>query len=47
MCGLLDDADGDHGSKMDNNSSTLWRRMCFALARRGGSDEYNEPFMAF
>lgn len=40
MCGLLDDADGDHGSKMDNNSSTLWRRMCFALARRGGSDEY-------
>jgi nuclear pore complex protein Nup107 len=40
MCGLLDDTDGDYDSNMDNTSSILWRRMCFALARRGGSDEY-------
>jgi len=40
MCGLLDDIDGDHDRNMDNTSSILWRRMCFALARRGGSDEY-------
>jgi nuclear pore complex protein Nup107 len=40
MCGLLDGDDEDHDIRIDNTSSTLWRRMCFALARRGGSDEY-------
>jgi nuclear pore complex protein Nup107 len=39
MCGLPDQNadDDDHG---DATSSVLWRRMCFSLARRGGSDDY-------
>ena len=40
ICGPLDDADEDDDRKLDSTSSMMWRRMCFALARRAGSDEY-------
>lgn len=40
MCGMLNDDEEDLESRIDNTSSTLWRRMCFALARRGGGDDY-------
>jgi nuclear pore complex protein Nup107 len=40
MCGMLDDNEQSDESRTDHTSSTLWRRMCFVLARRGGSDDY-------
>jgi nuclear pore complex protein Nup107 len=36
-----DESDGTSGAKISGNRSrALWRRMCFALARRGGVDDY-------
>ncbi|TAQ83577.1 hypothetical protein B7494_g8097 [Chlorociboria aeruginascens] len=41
MSGLPDERFGDDENKAGNPaSSALWRRMCFALARRGGGDDY-------
>lgn len=40
ICGLPENDPADDDEVVDGASSTLWRRMCFALARRGGSDEY-------
>lgn len=42
MSGLPDDKSGtaDESDLGDPASSVLWRQMCFALARKGGGDEY-------
>jgi nuclear pore complex protein Nup107 len=40
MSGLPDDKSGSDGGSRNPASSALWRRMCLALARRGGGDEY-------
>ncbi|KAH0555679.1 hypothetical protein GP486_006376 [Trichoglossum hirsutum] len=39
--GSPDGSEGTSGAKISGNRSrALWRRMCFALARRGGIDDY-------
>lgn len=37
---LLSANDDEPSAVIDASSITLWRRMCFALARQGGSDDY-------
>jgi nuclear pore complex protein Nup107 len=40
MSGLPDEKPVDDDETGNPASSVLWRRMCFALARKGGGDEY-------
>ncbi|THV48960.1 hypothetical protein BGAL_0218g00020 [Botrytis galanthina] len=40
MSGLPDEKSLEDDEEGDIASGALWRRMCFALARKGGSDEY-------
>jgi len=40
MLGFPDEKDDEIDECGNPLSSVLWRRMCFALARKGGSDEY-------
>lgn len=40
LSGLLDNNSKDEDDDADLSSSFLWRRMCFALAKRGGHDQY-------
>jgi nuclear pore complex protein Nup107 len=40
MSGFPDDDPEDDGTSANPAASSLWRRMCFALARKGGNDDY-------
>ncbi|QSZ30382.1 hypothetical protein DSL72_004905 [Monilinia vaccinii-corymbosi] len=40
MSGLPDEKPLEDDEECDAASGALWRRMCFALARKGGNDEY-------
>ncbi|KAG4032097.1 hypothetical protein MFRU_007g00110 [Monilinia fructicola] len=40
MSGLPDEKPLENEEECDAASGALWRRMCFALARKGGNDEY-------
>jgi len=40
MSGLPDETIGSPEASSDHKSKALWRRMCFALAKRGGNDIY-------
>ncbi|ESZ91302.1 hypothetical protein SBOR_8313 [Sclerotinia borealis F-4128] len=40
MSGFLDEEPLEDDEEGDPASGALWRRMCFALARKGGNDEY-------
>ncbi|KAL3420700.1 Nucleoporin NUP84 [Phlyctema vagabunda] len=40
MSGFPDETADEDDEPATSGSSALWRRMCFALARKGGADEY-------